>query len=264
MLKKRLISGIILGAAALLAVWFDEPLPWLTIAVAAWGLFALREFNRVVTQIKSAPFGLIGSVAVVAFIASPHFENSLPPLLTGFAALSLLYLLKPGDRSQAFIRWAWTLAGVIYVGLLLSFLVALRGLDGGREWLILALGVTVASDSFAYFIGRAVGKHKMAPSISPAKSWEGAVAGAVAAVIIAVALKPVLDLPSSYVALGLLGLFASVVGQAGDLVESLFKRNMAVKDSGTAIPGHGGFLDRMDSVVFAVIAVYYYVVVFVL
>lgn len=263
MLKTRLISGFVLGAAVLLAVWFDQPLPWLTIGAVIWGLLALREFNQVVTQVKAAPFGVIGSVAVALFIISPHFENSLPTLLTGFVALSLLYLLKPGDRSQAFIRWAWTVAGVIYVGWLLSFLVALRGLDGGRDWVVFALGITIASDSFAYFIGRSWGRHKLAPTISPAKSWEGAVAGVVAAVVVAVILKAVFDLPSSYIALGLLGMFASVVGQAGDLVESLFKRNMAVKDSSHAIPGHGGLLDRMDSVVFGVIAVYYFVLVFV-
>lgn len=262
MLKTRLISGAILALAVFLAVWFDSPLPWLTIGAAVWGVFALREYNKVVTQVKAAPFAILGSIAVVLFIASPHFENSLPPLLTGFAVISLLYLLKPGDRSQAFVRWAWTLAGVIYVGWLFSFIVSLRGLDGGREWLLLALGVTVASDTFAYFIGRKTGRHKLAPSISPGKSWEGAIAGAIAAVAVALMLKPALDLPSSYLALGLLGLFTSIVGQAGDLIESLFKRNMAVKDSGHAIPGHGGFLDRMDSVVFAVIAVYYYVIVF--
>jgi len=263
LLKTRLISGIVLGIAVLAAVWFDQPLPWLTIGAAVWGLLALQEFNRVVTQVKAAPFGFIGSIAVVLFIASPHFENSLAPLLTGFATLSLLYLLKPGDRSQAFIRWAWTLAGVIYVGWLLSFLVALRGLEGGRDWVLFALGVTIASDSFAYFIGRSFGKHKLAPTISPAKSWEGAIAGVIAAIVIGTVLKAVFDLPSSYLALGFLALFASIVGQAGDLVESLFKRNMAVKDSSQAIPGHGGLLDRMDSVVFAVMVVYYYVLIFV-
>ncbi|MEN8614051.1 phosphatidate cytidylyltransferase [Dehalogenimonas sp. THU2] len=262
MLKQRFISGIVLFVIAFLAVWFDEPLPWLTIGVTWWGVMALREFNHVVAQVKAQPFIVIGTVATVLFIASPHVEDSLPPLLTGFAVISLLYLLKPGDRTQAFIRWGWTLAGVIYIGWLLSFIVALRGLDGGREWVLFALAVTVASDTFAYLIGRATGKHKMAPSISPGKSWEGAVAGAIAAIAIAMILKPVLDLPSSYIALGLLGLAASAIGQAGDLIESLFKRNMAVKDSGNSIPGHGGFMDRMDSVVFAAILVYYYVVLF--
>ncbi|XUX00001.1 MAG: phosphatidate cytidylyltransferase [Dehalogenimonas sp.] len=263
MLKTRLISGFILGLAALLAVWYDQPVPWLTIGAMIWGGLALNEFNKVVRQVKAAPFGVIGSIAVALLIVSPHFENSLSSILTGFTTLSLLYLLKPGDRSQRFIQWAWTLAGVIYVGLLLSFLVALRGLDAGRDWVLLALGVTVASDSFAYFVGRAFGKHKMAPTISPAKSWEGATAGVIAALIVGLLLKAVFNLPSSFVAIGLLSVFASIVGQAGDLVESLFKRNMAVKDSSQAIPGHGGLLDRMDSVVFAVIAVYYYVIIFV-
>ncbi|APV44997.1 phosphatidate cytidylyltransferase [Dehalogenimonas formicexedens] len=263
MLKTRLISGFILGLAALLAVWFDQPIPWLTIGAAIWGVLALREFNRVVTQVKAAPFAVIGSIAVILLIVSPHFENSLTPILTGFAALSLLYLLKPGERSKRFIQWTWTLAGVIYVGLLLSFLVALRGLDNGRDWVLFALGVTVASDSFAYFIGRSFGRHKMAPTISPAKSWEGAAAGLIAAAAVGLALKAVFDLPSGFITIGILSVFASIVGQAGDLVESLFKRNMAVKDSSQAIPGHGGLLDRMDSVVFAVIAVYYYVIIFV-
>ncbi|MEL7562671.1 phosphatidate cytidylyltransferase [Dehalogenimonas sp. 4OHTPN] len=262
MLKKRLVSGLLLGIIALAAIWFDEPLPWLTIGAAIWGVMAIAEFNRVVSQVKAPPFAAIGTIGVVLFIASPHVEGSLAPLLAGFTALSLLYLLKPGDRSQSFVRWAWTLAGVIYVGWLLSFLPALRLLESGREWLLFAIGVTVASDTFAYFIGRATGRHKMAPSISPGKSWEGAFAGAIAAVITAVILKPVLGLTPDYLSLGLVGLLASVVGQAGDLVESLFKRNMAIKDSGNAIPGHGGFLDRMDSVVFAVMLVYYYVVVF--
>jgi len=263
LLKKRFISAAILAPLAFLVIWFDEPLPWLTVGVAVWGMFAIREFDRVVAQVKAPPFTAVGTFAVVLFIASPHIEGSLPPLLTGFAVISLLYLLKPGDRSQAFIRWAWTLAGVIYIGWLLSFAVALRGLDGGREWLLLALGVTVVSDSAAFFIGRATGRHKMAPSISPGKSWEGAFGGVFAGIVIALVLKPVLGLTLGYLEIGLLGLAVSVIGQAGDLVESLFKRNMAVKDSGNSIPGHGGFLDRMDSVVFAIIAVYYYVVVFV-
>ncbi|MDV2989118.1 MAG: phosphatidate cytidylyltransferase [Dehalogenimonas sp.] len=262
-MKKRVISGCVLALLALALIWLDEPLPWLTAGVIFWGVMALREFNQVVGLTKAKPFAVIGTVGTVLFIISPHFDNGLEPLLAAFVAGSLLYLLKPGDRSQAFIRWAWTLAGVIYIGWLLSFIVALRGLDGGREWVFFALGVTAASDTFAYFIGRVFGKHKMAPSISPNKSWEGAVGGAVCAVIMALILKAVFDLPASYLELGLLGLAASAVGQAGDLVESLFKRNMAIKDSGNSIPGHGGFMDRMDSVVFAAVLVYYYVIIFI-
>lgn len=261
MLKKRIISGSALALMAIVLIWADGPLPWMTAAVIFWGVMALREFNNVVGQAKARPFAVIGTIGTVLFIISPHFENGLAPLLAAFVAGSLLYLLKPGDRSQAFIRWAWTLAGVIYIGWMLSFIVALRGLEDGREWVLFAVGVTAASDTFAYLIGRACGRHRMAPSISPNKSWEGAFGGAFFALVIALVIKAVFDLPAGYLELGLLGLAASAVGQAGDLVESLFKRNMAIKDSGNSIPGHGGFLDRMDSVVFASVLVFYYVTV---
>lgn len=262
-MRKRVISGCVLAVMALVLVWFDEPLPWLTAGVIFWGIMALREFNQVVSLTKAKPFAVIGTLGTVLLIINPHFGDGLEPVLAAFVAGSLLYLLKPGDRSQAFIRWAWTLAGVIYIGWLLSFIVALRGLDSGREWVFFALGVTAASDTFAYFVGRAFGKHKMAPSISPNKSWEGAIGGAFFAVVMALVLKVVCDLPAGYLELGILGAAASAIGQAGDLVESLFKRNMAIKDSGNSIPGHGGFLDRMDSMVFAAVLIYYYVIIFI-
>ncbi|ADJ25526.1 phosphatidate cytidylyltransferase [Dehalogenimonas lykanthroporepellens BL-DC-9] len=264
MLKKRVISGCVLAVMALVLVWFDEPLPWLTVGVLVWGLLALREFNTVVAQTRAKPMTVIGTIGVGLLLISPHITDSLAPFLAAFTVGSLLYLLKPGDRSQSFIRWGWTMAGVIYVGWLLSFIVALRGLEGGREWVFFLLGVTAASDTFAYFIGRAFGKHKMTPAISPKKSWEGAIGGAVFAATAALALTALFDLPLGWVEAALLGLATSAIGQAGDLVESLFKRNMAVKDSGNSIPGHGGLLDRMDSVVFAAVLVYYYVVFFVI
>ncbi len=144
---------------------------------------------------------------------------------------------------------------------MLSYLVALRGLDDGRNWVFFALFITFASDTAAFFAGRALGKHRLAPRISPGKTWEGAIAGVFGAIIISLLfiLPTPLTLPLSYWQAILLGLLVSIFGQLGDLVESLLKRNMGVKDSGKLLPGHGGFLDRMDSVVFAGIVVYYYV-----
>jgi phosphatidate cytidylyltransferase len=105
-----------------------------------------------------------------------------------------------------------------------------------------------------------LGRHKLAPGISPGKTWEGAIAGVFGAIISSLLLVTLLSLPLSYGQAILLGLLVSIFGQLGDLTESLFKRNMGVKDSGRLIPGHGGVLDRMDSVVFAGIVVYYYVI----
>ena len=135
---------------------------------------------------------------------------------------------------------------------------ALRGLDDGRNWVFLALATTFASDTTAFFVGRALGRHKLAPAISPGKTWEGAIAGVIAAIIVSLFFTRLL--PISYVQALTLGLLVSIFGQLGDLVESLLKRNMGVKDSGKLFPGHGGALDRLDSVVFASVVVYYYVI----
>lgn len=197
-------------------------------------------------------------------IIKPHFDlNLLTPLLLTFAVtLSLVCLLVRTPKEQAFNSWAWTMAGILYTGWLLSYLVALRGLPEGRNWVFLAFFATFASDTTAFLVGRTWGRSRLAPSISPAKTWEGAVAGVFGAIIISwlFTLPTPLKLNLTYWQAIILGLLVSVFGQLGDLVESLFKRNMGVKDSGRLIPGHGGVLDRMDSVVFAGVLVYYYVI----
>jgi len=193
-------------------------------------------------------------------ILEPHFDLNLltPLLLTSAVILSLLWLLRYSQREGAFIGWAWTVAGILYIGWLLSYFVALRGLDNGRDWVFLALFATFGSDTAAFFIGRALGKHRLAPHISPGKTWEGAIAGILGSIIVSLVLINLLNLPLGYGGAILLGVLVSVFGQLGDLVESLLKRNMGVKDSGKLIPGHGGFLDRIDSVVFVGIVVFYY------
>jgi phosphatidate cytidylyltransferase len=150
------------------------------------------------------------------------------------------------------------------VGWLLSYLVALRNIDPvnlevGRNWVFFALFTNFGSDTAAFFVGRTWGKHHLARSISPGKTWEGTVAGAFGAIIVSLGLVTLFSLPLSYGQAILLGLLVSIFGQLGDLVESLLKRNMGVKESGKLMPGHGGLLDRMDSVVFAGVVVYYYV-----
>ena len=214
---------------------------------------------------KVPPLTYFGLIWTLLFILSPHFDYDtlIPLLLTSAVILPLIWLLLRPQKEGAFISWAWTIAGILYVGWLLSYLVALRGVDDGRNWVFLALFVTFASDTAAFFVGRAVGKHHLAPSISPGKTWEGAIAGVFGAIIVSLLFTlphPLYLQHFNYWQAILLGLLVSIFGQLGDLVESLFKRNMGVKESGKLIPGHGGFLDRMDSVVFAGIVVYYYVI----
>ncbi len=274
MLKKRLITALIIIPLLVAAVWFDEPLPWFTVFVAIWGVLAVTEFYRMVAVRRALPLTSFGLIWTLMFILSrdsellailePHFDLNLLTLLllTSAVVLPLIWLVLRRQREGAFTSWAWTLTGILYVGWLLSHFVALRGLDLGREWVFFALFTTFASDSAAFFIGRTWGRHHLAPNISPRKTWEGTVAGVLGTIIVSLLLVRLLHLPISYGGAILLGMAVSVFGQLGDLAESLLKRNMGVKESGKLLPGHGGFLDRIDSIVVTGVVVYYYIILF--
>ena len=267
MLKKRVITALCGILLLVIAVWFDEPLPWFTIFVAIWGLLAVFEFYRLVAVSRIMSLTAFGLLWTLLFILSPHFDYDflIPILLTSAVVLSLVWLVLRPPKEGAFPGWVWTIAGIIYVGWLLSYLVALR-LDAGRNWVFFALFTTFGSDTIAFFVGRWLGRHRLAPNISPNKTWEGAIGGVFGAIIVSLffILPTPLSLPLSYAQGIILALVVSVFGQFGDLAESLLKRSLGVKESGNMIPGHGGFLDRMDSVVFAGIVVYLYYIFVVL
>lgn len=262
MLTKRVITSLWGIPVVALAIWFDQPLPWFTILAAICGLVAVYEFYHLVARTKVPPLTYFGLIGTLLFILSPLYALLRPFILTLIVLLPLIFLLAHRQKGQAFASWAWTVAGVLYIGWLLSHLVALRGLEDGRNWVFFVFLITIASDSSAFFIGRALGRHRLAPQISPNKTWEGAFGGALGAIILSqfFILATPLFLPLAWWQAILLGLAVSVFGQLGDLVESLFKRNMEVKETGWLFPGHGGALDRMDSIIFAGIVVYYYVI----
>ncbi len=261
MLKKRVISAVIGIPFVVAAIWFGQP--WFAIVTAIWGLLGAREFYRIVAGAKVPPMACFGMVWVVLFILNPlsPYDFTLPLLLTTAVMLPLIWLVLRPNKEEAFMRWGWTVAGILYVGWLLSYLVALRSTGSGREWVLLALLVTFASDSSAFFIGTKWGKRRLAPNVSPKKTWEGAIAGVLGAIIASLILLFFLRLPINIWQAVLAGFLISVIGQLGDLVKSLFKRNMGVKDSSHLLPGHGGILDRMDSVIFAGVVVYYFALV---
>jgi len=263
-LHKRLLTAFLLIPAVMLAAWFDEPLPWLTLGAAIWGCVALIEFFTLVknNNPRITPLTVFGVIWTTAFIISPHLAVDLvhPAVLSLGIVASLIWLVFKPNRETAFLSWVWTVAGVLYVGLLLSHLVALRLLPDGTGWVFLALLTTFASDSTAFFTGSILRGPRMAPSISPNKTWSGAFGGLAGGMIAAPIVVSIFNLPMGWTEAAFLGILVSIFGQTGDLAESLFKRNVKAKDSGVAVPGHGGCLDRMDSVVFGAIVVYYYVV----
>jgi phosphatidate cytidylyltransferase len=266
-IQQRILSSVIAIPIIVVLVWFDTPLPWFTVLAAGWGLGSVYEFYNIIKRSKGvSPLFTFGLLWALLLIISPHFDHiphlsGITPvsfLITTAVIISLLILLWRKGKEQAFAAWGWTLAGLFYIGWLFSNFVALRNLEDGRGWVFLAILCTFASDSSAYFAGRALGKHKLAPYISPKKSWEGSIAGIAGAIIASVIVVYLFHLPINYWQTLILGLLVSVLGQLGDLVKSLFKRNMEVKDSGNILPGHGGFMDRMDSLAFAGVTVYYF------
>jgi phosphatidate cytidylyltransferase len=266
MLKHRVITAAVGVPLVILAIWFGDPWPWFTLLIAAAAVAGTYEFYRMANFDRREPLIYLGLLWALALVLSPHYRSPdvLPIVITATMLISLICLLCRPSKEGAFRNWAWTIVGALYVGWMLSYWLNLRGLEDGRNWVYLAILTTFANDTGAFFIGKARGKHRLAPTISASKTREGAVGGLICAILGAVVIATVLNLISpfnfSYLQIILLGFLVSLFAQLGDLVESLLKRNMGVKESGNLLPGHGGILDRFDSLIFVGAVVYYYVI----
>jgi phosphatidate cytidylyltransferase len=225
------------------------------------GSLALMELYRICFQSRPN-HALVGTGLALSslVVARQHLPFDLTDLLAvGILALFAALLLSPGPAERRMKDTAITAFGVVYVGLALSTVASTRLLAGG-EWLVLFLAlVTWAADTGAYYAGTLWGKHLLAPRISPKKTVEGLLGGiglAVAAALLAQTwfvpqLQPIDTI--------LLGVVLTGAGLFGDLWESAIKRRVGVKDSGSILPGHGGMLDRIDSLLFTAPTFYYYV-----
>jgi len=269
MLKQRIITTAIVLPIIVLAVWFGNP--WFGLFIGAAALIATLEFyGMVAISGKGHPltyFGLLWAVALTLSPLSLHYHlsiNLLPFIMSVALVASLAWILIHSPRGTAFQNWAWTVAGVLYVGWMLSYWLNLDMLADGRNWVYLALFTTFANDTGAYFIGRKWGRHKLAPATSPGKTWEGAIGGLLSSIAGAVVVFLLLNLFCTfsllYWQLILIACLISLFAQFGDMVESLLKRNLEAKDAGKLLPGHGGALDRLDSLIFVAPMVYYYVI----
>ena len=270
MLKQRVITAAVGVPLIILAIWFGDP--WFTLLIAAVTLLGTLEFYRLVgNSSRRCPLTYFGLVWALALVLNPHYQNisilnvaALPVVMTLPILISLIWLLCCSPQEKAFYNWAWTAAGALYVGWMLSFWLNLRILESGKDWVYLALFTTFANDTGAFFTGRAWGKHKLTSTISPGKTWEGAIGGLLSSILVVVAISRIPALFSSSPfgcwQVVLLAFLVSLFAQLGDLVESLLKRNMGVKESGKLLPGHGGILDRFDSLIFVGPVVYYYAI----
>jgi phosphatidate cytidylyltransferase len=256
------VATALVALPALLAVLFLGP-PWLAVAVVALALaLGLHEFAGLVRARGIRPMPRVGFL-----LAAALFLDVVRPGWVGvpFAPLGALLLLGftlwRGADLESVTAAAATLLGAVYLGALGGTIAALRTvppIEQGAWRLTLLLVVQVFADSLAFFVGHAIGRRRLAPGISPGKSVEGAIGGLVGGVLGAFAVRS-LGLPA-LPALHAAGLGAAVaaMGVVGDLDESLLKRWAGVKDSGTLFPGHGGMLDRLDSLLFGAPVLYYY------
>lgn len=175
-----------------------------------------------------------------------------------FLACSITTLFSFKDIRHAASEAALLFFGVMYIPCLLSYLVLLRSQPFGVEWILLIMFIVMSGDSAAYFIGSRYGKRRLYPEVSPKKSVEGALGGVAGSLLGALLAKLLFFNEISVADVLLASLLIGTLGQIGDLFESLLKRSCGVKDSGTIFPGHGGILDRLDSILFAAPAAYYY------
>jgi phosphatidate cytidylyltransferase len=220
--------------------------------VAVLEVAAIRGVARSVEGVGAA--ALAASLPVAAFYGFDWFAGAIVlAILAPSAALTL-----SRDPHTGVEGWLWSIAATLYVGVLASHFVLLRELPDGRDWLLFMVLTVWITDTGAYFVGRAIGRHKLAPAISPGKTIEGGIGSAVAGFAAVFGLDAALGLELELVHRIVLGLVLPPVVLVGDLAESALKRSLDVKDSGFLVPGHGGVLDRLDSLLFAAPAVYWY------
>lgn len=271
MLRLRFLSAFF-GVPVLLGVTIAGG-AWYAGAVVVGAILCSLEVFSMLSVADFRPIRPLGIALTVAIVLSALASDArvLPAILVVGTLLGLLQLMLREDHVGALADWALTLAPALYVGGTMHYFIALRALPEGLFWMVAVLVCTWVCDITAFFVGRRWGNARLAPRISPAKSVEGAVGGLVGAVMAAIVLGPLLSWIVSALGFGSfsaggplrlagLGLVIGVCAITGDLMESFVKRQCGAKDSGALIPGHGGALDRIDSVLVAAVGAYFFVV----
>ena len=269
MLRQRVTVALILLPIGVFAIMAGEG--WFAAVIGLILGLAAYEYVQLFRAGGSQPAGFLVVLGAVALVAARYLDGFthdtwLVPTLVLLSMGAHVIAYERG-REQAATDFGTTLGGIFYIGLLGSFLIPLRALPDGEWWILVVLPAVWLADSGAYFIGGKYGSHKMTPRLSPNKSWEGYFGGIVFSVIgtallvqiyYQLGLEPTSQItPSRAVMIGIL---MSVIPTLGDLGESMIKRQMGKKDSGTILPGHGGMFDRIDSWLWAAVFGYFAIV----
>jgi phosphatidate cytidylyltransferase len=279
-LAQRFLVAVVAVPALLVIFYVGRPEPtWLLIFAAS--ILAMREFFAmtlpaadrtaalVIGAVACAAFYWLDPSVAVRFADHPRLVNTslaagpTLPVVIAVIAPGLYFLFRFRDMQTVAARFAATVAGIVYAGFLFTFVALLKGADPeyGGDDIILVLAVAWIADTGAYFAGRFLGKTKLYEAVSPKKTWAGAWGGLAGSLIGAAGLKLIHADELSWLDVVLVAVPGGILGQLGDLAESLIKRSVGVKDSGALLPGHGGMLDRVDAVLFIAPYAYFYLTV---
>ncbi len=260
-LQRVFTSALLIGATAYI-LFFTNVLIF-SLELAFFVGAALFEFLNLLRKANVHVYRLFGVVMGVSIPLLVTMELGLTQsgevlfIVLGCLSLFLLQFFHK-DSSQALVGIALTLFGILYISWFLSFVIKIRFLEGGAVWVAYLVAVTKAADIGAYVVGTWFGRHSLIPHISPKKTVEGTLGGLSLSVLVSLALGPYLPVTLPVWHLLALGFLIGVVGQIGDLSESLMKRFCSAKDSGSALPGMGGFLDAVDSILFTAPIFYFH------
>ncbi len=286
-MKRRVIAGLIALVPVLLALWYGGI--WWVLLLTFFTSLGAYEYYVLIERSGYRPARWYGFAWTLALMFSFWSLVPVAPQLVltfGFIIIFIRILLSqqgapqhednrspdsPGasdpDQSETdaaaqaqdhkpFRNWALTTAGASYIGLMMGQALALRLLPNGLYWMLLGLCITMINDSAAYFVGVTIGRRRILPALSPKKTWEGTVGGWIAATLTGAAIAFWSPLGLAVWLGAFIGLVGGILALFGDLAISMLKRQIGVKDSGVFLPGHGGFLDRLDSIMFVLPFVY--------
>jgi phosphatidate cytidylyltransferase len=259
-LLKRALSGLVALPLVTLLILWERRIAFGGIMLVC-SILGMREYTAMLLpRASKAERTVIGAIGV-GFTSALYLRPDLALVwfLVAMVLGAATVLLVPGDIAGAAARLGLTILGIAYVGGLTAPLALLhRNLPDGPLWVLTAIAATFGNDTGAYFAGRAFGRHKLYPTISPGKTVEGAFGGLAAAVLILFVIRATFFPALSVADCLLVAIPSSILGPVGDLVESMLKRSAGVKDSGRLIPGHGGLLDRLDALLFVGAWIYVY------
>jgi len=260
-LKRWLTAGVAIPILIYLIGFGPRRLFYLLLFFAS--CICLHEFFRLTSpKLPWVPRAL-AFVLCFFFLALFSWGSILPVFallcFTVMICLSFYLFSDPGLRKKGIEDTATVALGVLYIGLPLSLLVLMDRAPRGNVWIFFLLTVIFLGDTGAFYCGRLLGKHKLYVIVSPGKTWEGAVGGFASSVLGGVFFSQIFSLHDSVWTIAVVSGVLSIAGQVGDLAESMIKRNYGAKDSGTILPGHGGFLDRVDALLFAIPVCYAFV-----